>query len=209
MLPRKDQLVGDARRHTARLLTRASRVRVLRPLTAIGMRIVFDGAAPVWDQVRSHERFLAALDAALDAAGAAESPPGRVLDVACGTGLATRHLASRFPDADVHGVDISPRMVALAGENVPAATFATCDATRLPDADASIDLVVSLDGVFDEHELARVLAPGGRLVIVYSGGAGTPVARDPHQLSSALESAGLVVTADLGDAPWIIHATRS
>ena len=34
--------------------------------------------------------------------------PRRMLDIGCGTGVVTCHLGKIFPDAKVHGVDLSP-----------------------------------------------------------------------------------------------------
>jgi SAM-dependent methyltransferase len=81
---------------------------------------------PHWDdEVRSLERTVAAL------------PPARTLDVACGTAFLTRHLRG-----EAVGLDQSPRMLAIARERMPGATFVEADAlTGLPFADASFDRV--------------------------------------------------------------------
>ena len=58
-------------------------------------------------------------------------PPGsRVLDVGCGTGLPT---ARQLTDAghEVVGIDISPGMLKLARDNIPAATFHQVDIVNL------------------------------------------------------------------------------
>jgi ubiquinone/menaquinone biosynthesis C-methylase UbiE len=87
----------------------------------------FDGLErPHWDdEVRSLERTVAAL------------PPARTLDVACGTAFLTRHLRG-----DVVGLDQSRRMLTIARERMPNATFVEADAlTGLPFPDASFDRV--------------------------------------------------------------------
>jgi trans-aconitate methyltransferase len=62
--------------------------------------------------------------------------PASALDFGCGIGRLTRALTKRV--ARVHGVDVSPTMIALARENVPEATFSA----GLPDE--QFELVVSL-----------------------------------------------------------------
>jgi ubiquinone/menaquinone biosynthesis C-methylase UbiE len=63
-------------------------------------------------------------------------PAARTLDVACGTGFLTRHLAG-----EVVGFDQSPRMLAVAAAQVPNATFVQGDAFALPFEDGSFDRV--------------------------------------------------------------------
>ncbi len=54
-------------------------------------------------------------------------PAGRTLDVACGTGFLTRHLAG-----DVVGLDQSSRMLEVAQRQAPKASFVEGDALSLP-----------------------------------------------------------------------------
>ncbi len=96
--------------------------------------------------------------------------PGRALDAACGTGRHTRRLVEL--GHDVTAVDISPEMLARARENVPQATFVEADVRAMPLEGEQFDLVacaLALAHLRDlgaaTGELARVLAPGGRLVI--------------------------------------------
>ena len=100
-------------------------------------------------------------------------PGGRVLDIGCGNGALLRELSSRI--ASGAGVDRSPRMIALARAQAVGQehlSFETVDGPRLPFADASFDAVVSLlsfrylDWDPIVNEIRRVLAPGGRILIV-------------------------------------------
>jgi ubiquinone/menaquinone biosynthesis C-methylase UbiE len=97
-------------------------------------------------------------------------PPGRALDAACGTGRHARRLVDL--GHEVLGVDITPEMLARAAAAVPEATFGEADLRDIPAPDAHFDLVVC--GLALAHlpelgapvaELARVLRPGGRLVV--------------------------------------------
>ncbi len=97
-------------------------------------------------------------------------PIGTVVDAACGTGRFTAHLVDR--GHRVLGVDSSAEMLVQARCRAPGATFVLGDLYRLPVADASCDLVLNalaLTHVDDVApvlaEFARVLRPGGRLVI--------------------------------------------
>ncbi len=104
----------------------------------------------------------------------ARVPAGsRVLDVGCGNGALLTLLAPRL--ACGIGVDASAGMIAKATARAagdPKLTFATITGPRLPVADGSIDIIVSLlsfryldwDPIL--QEFARVLAPGGRLLVV-------------------------------------------
>jgi SAM-dependent methyltransferase len=98
------------------------------------------------------------------------APPGRALDAACGTGRHARRLVEL--GHQVTGVDLTPEMLELAAAAVPEATFHVGDLLDLPVADAAFELVVSglaLAHVADlgaaVRELARVLRPGGRLIV--------------------------------------------
>ncbi|MFC5971503.1 class I SAM-dependent methyltransferase [Halomarina salina] len=93
-----------------------------------------------------------------------------MLDAGCGPGVTTRDL--REGGADAVGLDVSPRMLRLARERVPEASFVRADlGTRLPFADSAFDGVhssLALHYVRDWEalfgDLARVCRPGGWLV---------------------------------------------
>jgi len=94
----------------------------------------------------------------------------RVLDVACGTGNAACLAAAG--GARVVGIDASPRLLEVACERVPDAEFVLGDGADLPFRDGSFDAAVSVFGVIfarpadaAAREIARVVRPGGRVVI--------------------------------------------
>ncbi len=99
-----------------------------------------------------------------------EFESGPALDAACGTGRHARYLAER--GHDVIGVDASPEMLALAAAAAPTAGFALGTLQHLPLAAGAVDVAVcslalghlpDLNGAITE--LARVVRPGGHIVI--------------------------------------------
>ena len=114
---------------------------------------------------------------AKDIAGRLAVTPGmRVLEVACGTGIVTRHLLGLLPaDAKLVATDLNPPMVDYARDAVPAdprLELRAADAQILPFADSSFDAYVCQFGImfFPDKALAlreakRVLKPGGQLLV--------------------------------------------
>ena len=97
-------------------------------------------------------------------------PPGTALDAACGTGRYAEFLAAQ--GHRVIGVDSSPDMLGHARTRVPQAEFRQGDLHRLPLPDDHVDVIVcalALTHLPDLRpvmaEFARVLRPGGHLVI--------------------------------------------
>jgi ubiquinone/menaquinone biosynthesis C-methylase UbiE len=147
-------------------------------------RRFFDRVAPIWDTRTASPERMAPLDAALELA---RVTPRRILDLGTGTGEAAIWLAERFPNASIVGVDLAPKMIEAARERLPEeltgrVRYEVADAgARLPFADADFDLVaqVSVSAFF--AETARVIEPGGTLVVVSRLGPATP-AHTPSRL---------------------------
>jgi ubiquinone/menaquinone biosynthesis C-methylase UbiE len=99
------------------------------------------------------------------------TPRLRVLELACGTGIVTRRLRDRLPDARILATDLSEAMIAQARLKFTPAEeieWRQADATSLPLGDQAFDAVVCQFGVMffpDKpagfREAYRVLAPGG------------------------------------------------
>jgi ubiquinone/menaquinone biosynthesis C-methylase UbiE len=91
----------------------------------------------------------------------------RVLDVGCGPGSLTEHLAERVGARQVHAVDPSEQFAAACAARVPGAEVAVAGAERLPWADGVFDVVLSQlvvnfldDPVGAVREMARVSRGG-------------------------------------------------
>lgn len=102
-------------------------------------------------------------------------PVGVALDAACGTGRHGVYLASL--GHRVIGVDATAEMLEVARAKIPAGDFYEADLRDLPLADDFVDVVVC--GIAAVHvpnlapvfaEVARVLRPGGHLVLTDSRG---------------------------------------
>lgn len=104
---------------------------------------------PAWHEMR---------DALADAL--ATLPPARTLDVACGTGYATRWLPG-----EITGLDQSARMLAIAAERLPDARFVRGDALALPFGDREFDRVSTMHfyGHLEEDDRQRFLAEARRV----------------------------------------------
>ncbi len=99
----------------------------------------------------------------------------RILDVACGTGHTLGQIGMALPNAELHGVDLSPAYVRHAAKNAPSsATLLVNDARCLPYPDDHFEVVTSTY-LFHElpdacrtaviEEMIRVAKPGGLIVI--------------------------------------------
>ncbi len=107
----------------------------------------------------------------------AQTETPRVLDVGCGTGVATAALAAA--GLEVSGIDLSPNMIAQARQHNPGLPFRVGSMLELDVADGSVGGVCAwysiihvpdpqLPRVFAEFR--RVLAPGGVLLLAFQVG---------------------------------------
>jgi SAM-dependent methyltransferase len=107
----------------------------------------------------------------------------RLLDIGCGTGVVAREAARRIgPEGRVIGLDLNPRMLAVARQLAPEIEWRQGDAGDLPFEGGAFDVVVSQfalmffsNAVSALREMWRVLAPHGRLAVAVCG----PLAATP------------------------------
>lgn len=102
-----------------------------------------------------------------------------ILDIGCGGGMLISLLAERFPNASIHGIDISDESVRLTKEtNDDLVKKGRCTVTRnsvsdLPFENGSFNLVTAFETYFfwpdisaDIREATRVVSPGGYILVV-------------------------------------------
>ena len=131
-------------------------------------------------------------------------PGTRLLDLGCGPGTITAAAAAR--GARATGIDLAAGMLALGRERHPHIELVEGDAEALPFADGAFDALVG--GFILNHlpavetavaEVARVLAPGGRMAVA--------VWQRPErnrllgELTAAVRDAGVPVRGGLPDGP--------
>lgn len=99
--------------------------------------------------------------------------PERALVVECGDGEPALLLAREFPAARIRGVDSSAARVRVASNRVGLdpegrVAFKRGGPRGLPYPDGFFDLVAQIDGRPVPAEIARVLRPGGHLILAHS-----------------------------------------
>lgn len=155
------------------------------------VRAVYDKQAPHYDQV------IPVAERLLFTGGrqwVCRQAAGRVLEVGIGTG---RNLAHYPPQVHLTGIDLSPAMLdrarARASSLGRSIDLRVADAQRLPFADASFDTVtatLTLCSVPDDAaavaEMARVLRPGGRLLLLEHVASPHPIVRAVQRLLDPL-----------------------
>lgn len=142
--------------------------------------LVHDHEAAFYDdrfQIRFGDGIGRAVERDLKRVIGGPSMASRALDVACGTGYLAIGLKRAGIAADVHGCDLSPKMLERCRANAASAgasvTLTLADAERLPYATDSFDLVCArgaLHHVPDPagalREMRRVLTPGGTAIVL-------------------------------------------
>lgn len=145
---------------------------------------MFDSIAPAYDFMNTAMTFgLHRMwrNKALRTLAGNNECPRRVLDLACGTGDVTIHLASIFPGAEIVGADLSAGMLDVARRKIAKlpqevasrVSFVQADALNLPYDNKEFDAITIAYGVRNFEnlkagyaEMLRVLKPGGHLCVI-------------------------------------------
>lgn len=173
---------------------------IFRPL----VRRQFDRLAPVWDTMLLEDSLAPYWEALSRISG----PVERALDVGTGTGAGARALASRFPAAEVVGVDVAPGMLDEARRLAPGLSFVEGDAAALPFDAESFDLVANANMIPFLDEVARVLKPDGWTLYAFSAGPETPIWVEPAVLRRQLERRGFTDFAEIAAGRGIALLAR-
>src|SRR3954454_3814164 len=152
----------------------AARTESIRGERAEAANRYFAGHAEVWDQIRSLHVAESEVERAIDGA-LGTRPLGRLVDIGTGTG----RMIELFGPRALHaiGIDRSSDMLRVARVKLEAAGIPSSprqgDMYALPVADRSADTIVIHQVLHYAHspataiaEAARVLAPGGTLLVV-------------------------------------------
>jgi SAM-dependent methyltransferase len=174
------------------------------------IRRVFDRLALGWDertQADSEER-LAPIAAALEHL---ERRPRKALDIGTGTGTGAFFLASRFPEAEVTGIDLSPVMIdkakKRAAERGASVEFETADIAGYSPP-RSFDLVLMLNMPAFFARTAALVAPGGYVVTIASRGPTTPFYTASETLQRGFGRHGLRTVAAGTFGPATYHVAE-
>jgi SAM-dependent methyltransferase len=171
------------------------------------MRLFFERAAPSWDErFAADPQRLMPLIAALDLL---PHPPARVLDVGTGTGKAALVAAERWPDAEVLGIDVSPRMIQLAAaKNAPTSVrFEVADVAEL-DPGGGYDLVMMVNMPPFFAPVGAMVRQGGHVAHIASRGPVTPFYTTAEKLGAGYAREGLETVASGTAGPGTYYLAR-
>lgn len=113
------------------------------------------------------EAVSAQVAAALDDAHVPDEQQVTILDAGAGTGFYLAHTLDQIESARGLGVDVSTDAANLLAQAHPRLGAVVADLSgRLPVAEGSVDVITSVFAPSNAGEFARVLAPGGRLIVL-------------------------------------------
>jgi SAM-dependent methyltransferase len=142
--------------------------------------------------------------------------PERILQVACRDGEAALFLAREFRTARVRGIDADPDQVAAATQRVGLdpegrIAFKVGGPRRIPYPEDHFDLVAAVDARPAPRELARVLRPGGHLILVATRAAATGQGLGGWLLARGLRGSGFeeLAAEPAGTGSFVVMRLRA
>ncbi len=185
-----DRILSQVDSHDPFLARDRDHLTAVRAERASAAEAYFARNAPRWDQLRSLYVSEADVEAAVVAA-APEGPIGRLIDLGTGSGRMLTLLAPRAGAAV--GLDLSQQMLNIARVRVAEAGLSHCElrhgdifATGLSDGSADLVVVHQVLHYLGDPAAAlaaagRLVAPGGRLLVVDFAPHGLEYLREAHQ----------------------------
>ena len=185
-----DRVLSIVDEHDPSLARDRDRLAAVRAERAAKAQSYFERNAPLWDQLRS----LYVSESDVEAAILAAAPEGRIeglIDLGTGAGRMLTLLAGRASFAV--GLDLSHQMLNIARMRVAEAALQHCElrhgdvfSTGLPDGAAGLVLMHQVlhylsDPAAAVAEAGRLVAPGGRLLVIDFAPHGLEYLREAHQ----------------------------
>ena len=185
-----DRVLSIVDEHDPSLARDRDRLAAVRAERAAKAQSYFERNAPLWDQLRS----LYVSESDVEAAILAAAPEGRIeglIDLGTGAGRMLTLLAGRASFAV--GLDLSHQMLNIARMRVAEAGLQHCElrhgdvfSTGLPDGAAGLVLMHQVlhylsDPAAAVAEAGRLVAPGGRLLVIDFAPHGLEYLREAHQ----------------------------
>lgn len=194
-----------------------------------GVQAAYDAVARAYDEAIGDELARKPLDRALLDCVAGLAGSGVLADVGCGPGHVTRFLAERH--SNVMGVDLSPGMIAVARERAPSLVFRVASMLDLPATNGEWSGIVAMYSIIHLsesergaafREFARVLVPGGWLLVAFHVDASSYAAGEerhitdwfgqtvdlrtyflaPEHVVADIERSGLEIVSTVIRQPW-------
>ncbi len=164
------------------------------------VQALFDEIAPGWHTHDTPDRLVALVDVM----ERANLPAGVTVELGAGTGIGTK-VISRFRYLDA-AIDLSAGMLAEGPRGL--APWIRGDASQLPLADRSVDVLILMNMLLFPAEVERVLAASGALVWVNTVGEATPIHLSAEAVIDALPGHWEADASRAGDGIWCV-ARRS
>lgn len=166
---------------------------------------LFDALSVGWHDERNFVGRNAAVADALARGAITTRTGGRCVELGPGTGLSTPLLIERWPNTVA--IDLSIMMLSSTPE--PVAPRVQADASQLPLADNTADVIVMVNMLLFPTELDRVLAESGWLLWANTSGPATPISLSADELAEALPGSWELTASSAGTGTWAVaHRAR-